>query len=473
MTKPLWHFDELVRASGGAADGASSQAVTGFSIDTRTLQPGNVFVALKDQRDGHEFVGTAFKRGAAAAIVAEGYQRQSDDGVLIRVANPLAALENIGLAARARLSSTARVIAVTGSAGKTGTKEMLSACLAKAGRVHASEKSYNNHWGVPLTLARMPAETDFGVFEIGMNHAGEITPLSKFVRPHVAIITTVEAVHLGQFASVETIADAKAEILAGVVPGGIAILNADNPHFARIAASAQAAGVCIVSFGLGEGAKVRPEKFSAGEEGSDITVPLGEKSWTFGVSIPGRHIAMNALAVAAALRSVVTDDARFAAILAEMQNLTPPEGRGSRTTLTAPGGDILLIDESYNANPASMHAALETLGTVDRARYPRRIVVLGDMLELGSEAGALHLELQRTIENAGADLVFAAGSNMKLLYDVIGPEQQGAWAETANVLEGPVLSVLRGGDVVMIKGSNGSRLAPIVAAVKTKFENKV
>ena len=247
MTEPLWQWDELVAAAEGRGDGTPDAPITGFSIDTRTLAPGDVFVALKAERDGHDFVGDAFKAGAAAALVSKGYRRGKDDGALIRTEDSLAALEAIGRAARVR--TNARIVAVTGSAGKTGTKEMLRLCLSDAGPTHASEKSYNNHWGVPLTLARMPKATEFGVFEIGMNHAGEITPLAKMVRPHVAVITTVEPVHLQYFSSVEAIAEAKAEILQGLVPGGTAVLPRDNAHFALLKERADGIGAKIVSFG--------------------------------------------------------------------------------------------------------------------------------------------------------------------------------------------------------------------------------
>jgi UDP-N-acetylmuramoyl-tripeptide--D-alanyl-D-alanine ligase len=242
MTSALWTFSELVSAAGGEADGAPGLAVTGFSIDTRTIAPGEVFVALKDQRDGHDFVTAAFAAGAAAAIVSDGYVRGDGDGALIRVADTLRALEAVGRAARARLSPEARVIAVTGSVGKTTTKDMLRAACAALGPTHASDKSYNNHWGVPLTLARMSAGTRYAVFEIGMNHAGEITPLTRLVRPHVALVTTVENAHIESFESEEGIADAKAEIFLGLEPGGTALINLDNRHGPRLVRAARAQG---------------------------------------------------------------------------------------------------------------------------------------------------------------------------------------------------------------------------------------
>ncbi len=307
MAAKLWEFDELVRVSGATADGAPAGAVTGFSIDTRTLAPGDVFVALKDQRDGHEFVTSAFKAGAVAALVKRDYVRAPRDGALIRTDDPLAALEAIGRAARARLAASARVIAVTGSAGKTGTKEMLRACLGACGRVHASEKSYNNHWGVPLTLARMPADTEYAVFEIGMNHAGEITPLTKMVRPHVAIVTTVEPVHLAYFPSVEAIAEAKAEIFTGLEPGGTAVINRDNSYCDILEKHARQAGAKIVTFGLHQGADVKPAMLELEADGTDVVVETGGREISYRVAIPGPHIAQNSLAVVAALLAAGAD----------------------------------------------------------------------------------------------------------------------------------------------------------------------
>lgn len=466
MTDALWSFDDLAAAADGVADGAPRKLITGFSIDSRGLSLGDVFVALKDQRDGHEFVLSAFANGASVALVAMDYARQSGDGPLVRVDDPLRGLEDIGRAARARLAAEARVIAVTGSAGKTGTKEMLRACLAKLGRTHAADKSFNNHWGVPLTLARMPAATRYGVFEIGMNHPGEITPLSQMVRPHVAIITTVEAVHLEQFASVVEIAEAKAEIFAGVEPGGVAILNHDNPHFALLARRATERGVRIMSFGHHAEAHVRCTTLELGPDGSNVAVLIGGREIAYRVAVPGAHIAQNSLAVLAAIDAVGADAEKAIAALADMQ---APAGRGTRTLLAARGGNLLLIDESYNANPASMRAALSVLGTVPRSQYSRRIAVLGDMLELGRDAPALHAGLKEAVDAAGADLVFACGPQMAHLFEALPGDRQGAWAAQSSGIEQALLETVAAGDAVMVKGSNGSRMAPLVAALKTKF----
>lgn len=466
MTSPLWTWNDLVSAAEGRGDGTPSRSITGFSIDTRALQPGDVFVALKDQRDGHDFVPTAFRAGAAAAIVSESYARQPGDGALLYVPDTLKALERVGIAARARLAPEARIVAVTGSAGKTGTKEMLRACFAKVGPVHASEKSYNNHWGVPLTLARMPADVRFGVFEIGMNHADEIRPLTKMVQPHAAIVTTVEAVHIEHFPSVEAIADAKGEIFEGLVPGGAAIIKHDNPHAARLAKIAARCGARALTVGFDPAADVPGEIVEATDEGSLIAVRLDGKRKEFRVAMPGRHIAENALAVAAAIASVGAD---LDAALSALATLPPPAGRGQRALLNVDGGAALLIDESYNANPASMRAALATLGAVPRDKFSRRIAVLGDMLELGPQSAALHASLKRAVEDAGTDLIFACGPLMRVLYDDMPTSMRGGWAEKAAELQPAVMAAMRAGDVIMVKASNGTRLGPVVEAMKARF----
>jgi UDP-N-acetylmuramoyl-tripeptide--D-alanyl-D-alanine ligase len=467
MSEPLWTFDALVAAAGGSADGRAEIPIGGFSIDTRSLQPGEVFVALKDQRDGHEFVPTAFKNGAAAALVSRSYRRQPGDGALIRVEDTLKGLEGIGRAARTRLSPAARVIAVTGSVGKTGTKEMLRACLSRLGSTHAADKSFNNHWGVPLTLARMPADTKFGVFEIGMNHKGEITPLTQLVRPHVAIVTTVEPVHLAYFASVEEIAEAKAEIFSGLDSGGIAVINRDNPHFALLERRAREAGAEVVAFGRHGEADVRAERIDLQADGTDVLARAGVEEFAYRLGAPGAHLAQNSLAVVAALRAAGVDVARAIGALADTR---APAGRGARLEIAVPGGRVLLIDESYNANPASMRSALAAMATVPRTGFARRIAVLGDMLELGKDAPRLHAELSEAVDAAGTDLVFASGPNMAHLFAALPPARRGGWAETSEGLKEPLLGAVRAGDAVMVKGSLGSRMAPLVEAVRRKFE---
>jgi UDP-N-acetylmuramoyl-tripeptide--D-alanyl-D-alanine ligase len=466
MTAALWTLDELVRATGGRVEGPLRGPITGVSIDTRSLARGDLFVALVDQRDGHEFVHKAFEAGASVALVSETYAAKPDDGTLLRVPDTLRGLEAIGRAARARLADDARVIGVTGSAGKTGTKEMLRACLSKLGETHAADKSFNNHWGVPLTLARMPASTRFGVFEIGMNHAGEITPLTRMVRPHVAIITTVEAVHLAQFNSVEDIAAAKAEIFLGLEPSGVAVLNLDNAHFDFLAKRADAVGAKVVSFGFDARADVRPLQIELQHEASAIEVEIGGRNSAYRVAVPGAHIARNSLAVAATLKSLGVD---AATALQALTDLSPPPGRGARAELAVAGGTALLIDESYNANPASMRAALAVLGSVPRQRFQRRIAVIGDMLELGSEAPALHAGLKDAVDAAGVDLVFASGVEMAHLYEALPSAQKGAWAESSGELRDALLASVRPGDVLMVKGSFGSRMGPLAEALRARF----
>jgi UDP-N-acetylmuramoyl-tripeptide--D-alanyl-D-alanine ligase len=472
VSDALWTPAALIAAAHATLDGTLSQPITGFSIDTRSITGGDVFVALKDARDGHDFVTAAFQAGAAAALVASSYARKPGDGALIRVDEPLRALERIGIAARARLAPDARVIAVTGSVGKTGTKEMLRACLSPQGRTHAADKSFNNHWGVPLTLARMPANTRFGVFEIGMNHPGEITPLVRMVRPHVAVITTVEPVHLAQFPSVEAIADAKAEIFDGLEPGkGIAILNHDNPHYSRLAAACKARNTLSFSFGRAPDAYYRASSIEAGADGSAVTMMLASvKRLTYRLGAPGLHLAQNSLAVVAALDAVGAD---LAKALPELGAVAAPTGRGARSHLTAKSSnDVLLIDESYNANPASMRAALAAMATVPRSTAPRRIAVLGDMLELGPQSLTLHQDLAAAIEASDVDLLFAAGPHMKALYDNVCPSVRAAWSERSDGLVASLSDTVRPGDVIMVKGSLGSRMAVVVDALHTRFRGE-
>ena len=355
---------------------------------------------------------------------------------------------------------------MTGSAGKTGTKEMLRLCLSDAGQTHASERSYNNHWGVPLTLARMPRSAGYGVLEIGMNHAGEIAPLVRLVRPHATVITTVEPVHLEYFPSVEAIAEAKAEIFSGLVPGGTAVLPYDNPHFALLKARAAAVGADIVSFGYGEAADVRCIQANMDARGSSVIAGVGTQRFPYRIGAPGEHYVKNSLAVLAALRALGADPMRC---LPALVQAAAPAGRGARSVLKAEDGSILLVDESYNANPASVRAALAAMATVPRADFPRRVAVLGDMLELGSAAADLHRGLKEAVDAAGVDLVFACGPMMKLLHGDLKRAQQGAWAPSSAELQPALLDALRAGDVVMIKGSLASRMGPLAEAVRARF----
>jgi len=471
MAEPLWTWDDLVAACGGAADGGPPEGpISGFSIDTRSLSPGEVFVALKGARDGHDFVAAGFSAGAAAALVSGDYVRAGEDGPLLRAPDTLRGLEAVGVAARARLDEVARVIGVTGSVGKTGTKEMLRVALGAQGATHAPEKSFNNHWGVPLTLARMPAETRFGIFEMGMNHAGEISPLSRMVRPHVAIITAVEAVHLEHFASVDGIAEAKAEIFDGLLDDGVAVLNRDNSYFDFLKSRAEAKGARVVSFGMAEGADCRAVSVERSFSGSIVTAKWNEADIKFRIAAPGDHLVVNALAVLAAVDAVGGDVGQAAAALS---SFAVPAGRGEQSYLDCGSGQILLIDESYNANPASMRAAIRVLGLLDKAIATRRIAVLGDMLELGEASAQLHADLAGVLGQSGIDLVFTVGPHMASLHKALPAEMRGGHAETAEAVEQSLLDVIAPGDAIMVKGSLGSRMGPIVSAIKNYVSKSV
>ena len=454
----LWTADALIEATGGRLSGTVTRALDGVSIDTRTLQPGDVFVAITGAtHDGHAFVARAFEAGAGLAIVRSGACDRTA-GPLLEVDDPLAALEEIGRAGRAR--SNARIVAVTGSVGKTGTKEALRQALAKDGPVHASAASYNNHWGVPLSLARLPADARYGVFEVGMNHPGEIEPLARMIRPHVAVITTVAPVHLGNFASVDEIADAKAEVFAGLEPGGTAVLNRDNPYFDRLKQAALAAGADrIVGFGEHARAQARLEKVVLHATCSCVSASICGHKVTYRLGAPGRHLVINSLAVLAVVDAVGADLALAALALGEM---AAPKGRGARHRLALGRGYFTLVDESYNANPVSMRAAIATLGIARPGPRGRRIAVLGDMLELGAEAANLHAGLAPALDDAGIDLVYACGPNMARLWEALTPARRGALADDAAGLAEAVAAAIEPGDVVMIKGSLGSRMGPLV-----------
>ena len=467
----LWSVGEIVRVVAGrcalSALEQESTPITSVSIDSRTLTPGALYVAIQGvAQDGHKFVEAAFRQGATAALVRGDFSLPDMSmGVLIHVEDPLAAMTQLGRAARARTG--AKVIAVTGSAGKTGTKEALALMLGGQGGTHASVKSFNNHWGVPLTLARMAAETDFGVFEVGMNHAGEITPLSQMIEPDVALITTVAPVHIGHFSSEEEIADAKAEIFAGLKVGGTAVLPADNPHYERLLEQARLAGVSrVVGFGQAAGAEARLIAGQFGPEGSFVEADILGDVVRFDLPQPGAHIAMNFIGALAAVQLVGGDVFRAAA---DLKQLKAPEGRGVRSELPLPGGRALLIDESYNANPASMRIALEGLGQLKGEAYCRRIAVLGDMLELGARSEGYHNDLAPLIADAGIDLVFASGPFMKGLYDLLPVGVQGGYQETSVGLLEMVEKNLRAGDVIMIKGSLGSEMGRVVEHLKRTF----
>ncbi len=463
----LWTGFGLVSPLDARLSGTAPDTVTGISIDTRTIAIGDLFFAIKgDAGDGHDHVTAAFDRGAAAAVVDEAHcSALRGVGPLYVVKDTLEALRGLARAARAR--SDAQIVAVTGSVGKTGTKEALRLVLGGAGETHASAASYNNHWGVPLTLARLQQSARFGVFEIGMNHAGEIEPLVGLVKPQVAIITTVAPVHLEFFASVSEIADAKAEIFSGLEPGGTAIINRDIDTFYRLAARAEASPAGrLLTFGEHPDADARLDSLAMDPDGSTVGATIHGKPVHFRLGAPGRHLAMNALAVLLAAEAVGVEP--FFAGLA-LGRFSAGAGRGDRTILQSGSGAFTLIDESYNANPASMRAAIALLGATPPGPGGRRIAVLGEMRELGPDAPVLHEALAADLQEHDVDLLFAAGPLTRTLFDAMPSETRGLWAEQSAAIQGPLQAVVRAGDVVMVKGSNGSRMGPLVAALKDQF----
>ncbi|TNE42137.1 MAG: UDP-N-acetylmuramoylalanyl-D-glutamyl-2,6-diaminopimelate--D-alanyl-D-alanine ligase [Alphaproteobacteria bacterium] len=461
--RPLWTSQEMVEATGGKVTGGDWTA-DNVTIDSRSSGPGDLFVAIQGlSRDGHEFVAMAEEAEVAGVMISRADMVADLKGPSLLVEDTLEGLNGLGRFARARVD--AKVIAVTGSVGKTGTKESLKLALTACGCTHASAASYNNLWGVPLSLARMPAETEFGIFEIGMNHAGEIIPLTQMVRPDVAIVTTVAPVHLEFFDNVEAIAEAKAEIFQGLKRGGVAVLNRDNPHFDLLNKRAEECGAGeIIGFGESEKAQARLLSYGAGEEGTDVEADICGTRIAYRIGASGYHWALNSLAVLAAVHAVGADVAAAAAALAGIE---PPKGRGAEHYIeTKDGRRLVLVDESYNANPASMAAAFKTLGARAMTGRGRRIAVIGDMRELGGTSQALHAALNEPILAAGVDLVFCCGPHMKALWEALPKAQQGAYAPASEELIQPLLNELKSDDVVMVKGSLGTNMAPIVKAVE-------
>lgn len=470
MTEPLWRLKDFVDALDGELFGEPGD-IAGLSIDSRTVNAGDAFFALPGENfDGHDYAAGAISDGAALSVV----QRDRWDAGLketfsglsaVIVDDTLEALERLGIAARAR--TDAKIVAVTGSAGKTTTKEMLRAVFSGLGKTHAAVSSFNNHIGVPLTLARMPADTDYGIFEIGMNHAGEISPLSKMVRPDVAIITLVDAVHLEAFDSVEGIAYAKAEIFDGLSESGTAILNYDNPWFGLLEREAVKTGNRkVLKFGGKDGSDIRMTRISAGEQCSVLVADVCGTPITYKVGSPGRHLAQNSLAVMAAFQALGGDIVHGAITLA---GFSPVKGRGQRHTLEAGDGNILLIDESYNANPASVAAALDVLAEEKRQTKRRVIAVLGDMLELGPTGAQRHADLSHAVLTGNIDQVYCVGPLMKNLFDALPSTARGYWSEKSATLAAPLVQAVRAGDIVMIKGSLGMKMAVLVEKLKEAF----
>ena len=489
MSEPLWTSTEIAAATGGEALGPAF-AVSGLSIDTRTLQPGDLFVALTAERDGHAYLPQALAAGAAGALVSAP-PRRSGGGEetlpFVRVNETPAALERLAAAARDR--SPARRCAVTGSVGKTSVTQAIAAALKLAGPSHAPVKSFNNHIGVPLTLAALPRDARHAVFELGMNHAGEIGPLSRLVRPHVAVVTTVGPVHVENFADGEAgVARAKAEVFEGLAPGGVAVLNADDAWFELLADAARSTGARVLSFGSGEacdaqllafetpstasrspsprggGSSTTPDALPAGElsaqpaEGARIHARLHGREIRFPIAQTGMHWGPNSLAVLLAVEAL---GAPVACALEALQTFAPLSGRGATRTVATPGGAFTLVDESYNANPVSMRAAIATLAQAP----PRRLAVLTDMLELGPDAVRHHAELAGPIRAADVTAAYLAGPAMRHLHEALPQGRRGVWAADAAELAPAVVAAVRPGDTVMVKGSNGSQAAFIVKAL--------
>ena len=458
---PLWSARDAASATGGSS--LTSWNATGVSIDSRSLAAGELFVALRGPiHDGHEFVGAAFERGAVAAMVDREIPHLST-APLLRVADTFIGLASLAAAARNR--STGRIVAVTGSVGKTSTKEALRLALAACNPTFASAGGLNNHWGAPLSLARLPPEAAYGIFELGMNHAGEIAALTRLVRPHVAVITAIEPAHLGFFPSIEAIADAKAEIFLGLEPGGVAVLNRDNPYFGRLAGAARARAAEVISFGIHPEATVRLLDYSPRPRGSIFDVALPDLTLRCHLPASGRHWVMNALAVLAAVIAVGADPCRAAEALAGVEELP---GRGRRYELSWQGGTLTLIDETYNASPTATCAALAVLAGIRPAAGGRRVAVLGDMLELGEATERLHRELAEPLARAEVDRVFLVGRAVAAIYDTLpGPVRGGFWP-TADAVIPELLRFLQAGDVVSVKGSRGMGLGLIVERLRAE-----
>jgi UDP-N-acetylmuramoyl-tripeptide--D-alanyl-D-alanine ligase len=452
---PLWATSEIAEATGGSVHGDFE--AMGVAFDSREIGPGDLFVAMKGEAtDGHLFVDKAFASGAAGALVSDATPHPH-----VRVADTSAALDDLGRASRAR--SRARIVGVTGSVGKTGTKEALFAALDRAapGRAHRSVKSYNNHTGVPLSLARMDRDALFGVFEMGMNHKGELAALTRLVRPHVAIVTAIAPAHREFFATEDDIADAKAEIFEGLEPGGTAIIPHDSPHRDRLAAAAKAHAARVLSFGVGEGADVHASYVVRGPRGgSMVTAALPGAQLSYTISQPGAHWVANSLAVLAAVQAAGGDLALAGLALAELGGL---KGRGARHRIPVEGGEALLIDESYNANPASMAATLQVLGEEKVAG--RRIAVLGTMRELGPESGGFHAALAGPLEAAHVDYAILVGDGMEALAKALGGTVEMAHVADAAAALPLARAAIGPGDAMLIKGSNSIGLAAVVEAL--------
>ncbi|WP_296417137.1 UDP-N-acetylmuramoyl-tripeptide--D-alanyl-D-alanine ligase [Pseudooctadecabacter sp.] len=465
----LWTAEDAAAATGGEA--TTGWAATGVSIDTRTIQPGDLFVALKAARDGHDFVKMALDKGAAAALVTHRPDDVAEDAPLLIVPDVLAGLEAMGRAARDR--TDARVLAITGSVGKTSAKEMAREVLSRQGRTHAAEASYNNHWGVPLTLARMPADTEFAVIEIGMSNPGEIAPLSHMARPHVAMITTVAAAHLEAFDDITGIAIEKASIFKGLEPDGICIFNTDIDAASLAKVNEAARGTPTLRVGTDPENPFHLEDVQLSEGRTLARAQVRDLGpLMFKLNTAGRHFAANGLAILAATQALGADPVQAALDLGHWQ---PPAGRGTLehvSTDPAREETVALLDDAFNANPTSMTAALEVLASymptdnVGHVVKGRRVAILGDMLELGADEMQMHAAIASDPHMADIHLVHCAGPRMKALYDALPEDRRGQWHDTATALAAQTTRLIDAGDVVLVKGSKGSKVSLVVDAIR-------
>lgn len=457
ISHSLWSSTDAAKATGGLING--NWVASGVSIDTRTLQKGDLFIAIRgESMDGHQFAADAIAKGAVAVVVDQAVKGVPTEKMLL-VADTFKAMQDLGIVARAR--TAAKIIGITGSVGKTGTKEMLGRAFSALGHTHYSEKSLNNHWGVPLSLARMDAGCDYGVFEMGMNHAHEIAPLSEMVKPHIAIITTIAPVHTEHFADgLDGIAKAKAEIFLGMDEHGIAILNRDNPQFDLIVNEANRHHVTkIFTFGTHEMADARLLDCLVASNGTLIKANILGEVVNFTMKDAGPHNAMNVMSVLLATKLMGGD---LNQVISALRDIEPPAGRGKREVINI--GDarntVTLIDESYNASPVAMQAAFKVMALIDPGRGGRRIAILGDMYELGNDSAKLHRDLALPLKAAGIDLVYTCGPLMKNLYDALPEQNRGAHHDDAPEMAKIVPEVLVPGDVVLVKGSRGGGEKP-------------
>lgn len=450
----LWTSAELRAATSGAL--AAECAVTGVSIDSRSIASGDIFIALRDQRDGHDFVADALARGAVAAMVDHAPQGAADTTKLLMVGDTLAGLTALGAAGRAR--AAARVVGVTGSVGKTTTKEMLRVALGAFGATHASAASHNNHWGVPLTLARLPRDAAFAVIEMGMNNRGEIAPLSRLAQPHIGIITSIGTAHIGNLGSQAAIAAEKGDIIAGIAPGGTAILPADSAFAPELIARARDAALAVLTHGEAAGADARLLSYQASSEGGMAEITLAGQHIALRLTTPGRHVALNACAVLAAVLALGLSPEKAAQALA---SFTAGAGRGALRRIRVTGGEALLIDDSYNASVASVRAGLAVLAAQPAKR---RIFAFGDMLELGAEGPAQHAALAPDAAQH-SDLVFCCGQLSANLFHALPAHQRGGHFSDSAALAAALRAALQPGDAVLVKGSLGSRMGLVIAAL--------